>query len=637
MPYIIQKNDKDEYCVYKKDEEGNPTGDSFGCHPTEEKAQAQIEAMYANETKSEIRLGFYQSSIKAIEDSEDWKLEVLGAPYGWDRDNEQFTEKTDFMLNVGDTRPAIYFHGLEQTGNDWAEKPELIGKATVTRRDDKGLWFEVILDKANKFAKRIWEAAKQGIARASSGAINHLVRYEADEKTISVWPIGELSLIDESLFRHPANPRAVAMPVKAMFESANIELPEAFIEGEKPGMDAVKEIEAAIIPQETKEMEDTEKQELTAEVSKAVLDALKAKEDAEKAEKEKLDAIKAEARKEAEEEIKAKIEPALKGGFSVKKLTELGFKNDDKNTFKHWLKTGDEVAAKAALQEGTTTEGGYAVPNDFYDQFVAKRAVVSGVRRAGVRVIQTTRDYVDIATEDTATTTFVRTAEEGAYDENEPTVGQVQITIHKWTKLTKISEELVADDGCNLVDFLMNDYAIKAAQTEDRYVINGSGTNQHKGVLALTSLEANWLDFDSTGNITADEIPELLYKLNSAYRANASWFMHNTVEGYLRKIASSSVFSFQPYMNTAEGMSQWSTLFGRPIYNEANMTSTLATGNQVIMVGDMSYYALAERASLVVSRNPYLYQGNGQIGFFAHFRQGGAPLQYEAFAIGEMA
>ena len=135
-------------------------------------------------------------------------------------------------------------------------------------------------------------------------------------------------------------------------------------------------------------------------------------------------------------------------------------------------------------------------------------------------------------------------------------------------------------------------------------------TNQHKGAIALDSTEANWLDFDSTGNITADEIPELLYKLKSQYRVRSSWFMHNDVEGYLRKIRDTSLFAFQPVMDLAAGLTQWNSLLGRPLFNENNMDSSLGTGDQVMVVGDFSKYALVERKGLVVSRNPYLYQAN---------------------------
>lgn len=48
MPYMIKKVG-DEYCVYKKNEEGQPEGETLGCHETKEKAQKQIAAIWASE------------------------------------------------------------------------------------------------------------------------------------------------------------------------------------------------------------------------------------------------------------------------------------------------------------------------------------------------------------------------------------------------------------------------------------------------------------------------------------------------------------------------------------------------------------------------------------------------------------
>jgi len=50
MPYGVFKQGADEkpYCVYKTDADGGPTGDNLGCHPTEDKAAAQIQAIGAS-------------------------------------------------------------------------------------------------------------------------------------------------------------------------------------------------------------------------------------------------------------------------------------------------------------------------------------------------------------------------------------------------------------------------------------------------------------------------------------------------------------------------------------------------------------------------------------------------------------
>ena len=64
------------------------------------------------------------------------------------------------------------------------------------------------------------------MARASSGAINYLVRRGPDGELLT-WPIGELTLIDRSDLRRPANELAVAY-LKTAYHEANIDFPEAF-------------------------------------------------------------------------------------------------------------------------------------------------------------------------------------------------------------------------------------------------------------------------------------------------------------------------------------------------------------------------------------------------------------------------
>jgi hypothetical protein len=62
MPYMIHKNDEGRHCVYKKDAAGEPTGESLGCHDSEEKAQAQMRALYASEMAS----GFLYADLAAL-------------------------------------------------------------------------------------------------------------------------------------------------------------------------------------------------------------------------------------------------------------------------------------------------------------------------------------------------------------------------------------------------------------------------------------------------------------------------------------------------------------------------------------------------------------------------------------------
>lgn len=169
--------------------------------------------------------------IKGVrEEDGEWIVEVLGVPFGGHKDGkdehgEYFSPRTDLMMDIGETRPATYFHGMTPRGA-YALKPDRIGKAKYIRMDEQGHWFDVILDSTNELARRVWQAAKAKVAKASSSVVYGLKRMAQDGE-ILVWAFGELALFDEGAGRHPANQLAV-VNMKALFDNAGIEYPESF-------------------------------------------------------------------------------------------------------------------------------------------------------------------------------------------------------------------------------------------------------------------------------------------------------------------------------------------------------------------------------------------------------------------------
>ncbi len=368
-----------------------------------------------------------------------------------------------------------------------------------------------------------------------------------------------------------------------------------------------------------------------------------ARQEAKAAKEAKLLSALSEARAEGKEEgLTAKAEELKtwaeeKGAPLVMEVAEPGGDHDGMDTFKHWMRTGDETAARKALQEGTGSEGGYLVPDDFVARITEKRDAASFVRAMGVQVIQTSRDAIDIPAEGTSLTKFSVTAEEVSYSTNDPSFNQNNIVVHKFTKLTKISEELLADDAANLEEFYANAVGRSMAQTEAYYVAIGSGSSQHQGIFEGGDTDA--LTFDTAAHIEPVEVYELFTKLNTGYQAGAAWLMDPTTWQHLITIRNTSNWAFgaadMAVLNTAGGPSPGS-LYGKPVFLQDDIP-VIATGVCVIMVGDPYYYALVERQGLQVSRNPYLYQATGQVGFFNTFRQGGAVLVEEAWVGGKMA
>jgi len=169
-------------------------------------------------------------TVKAVLDTEEWELDVLGCPYGGpnggkDAQGEYFAQDTKFHEDRFGLPPVVYYHGYGDDGRP-ASEPVFIGRTLKRWRDAAGEWFRVRLDKASAEAMRVWEAAKQGAARASSGAVSHLVRTGPDGHILH-WPVAELSIFETTGGKQPANAYAVAMiAAKSLWSEAGLSLPD---------------------------------------------------------------------------------------------------------------------------------------------------------------------------------------------------------------------------------------------------------------------------------------------------------------------------------------------------------------------------------------------------------------------------
>lgn len=224
---LIWAGERIDYMLFGMGEDEDEHDDDGG---VKVEIEVKGEAVKGFELESTETQPLIVGMVRAIKgDNDAWVLDVLGVPFGGhnggkDSDGEYFSQKTKVYTEKFPSAPAVYFHGWDEN-NKPASEPQYIGTATYDRTDAKGHWYKVVLDKASQYAQRVWDAAKQGIARASSGSITHLVRKERDGH-ITHWPVAELSIFDAVGKRQPANQYAVALPVlKAVYAKAGLTLP----------------------------------------------------------------------------------------------------------------------------------------------------------------------------------------------------------------------------------------------------------------------------------------------------------------------------------------------------------------------------------------------------------------------------
>ena len=173
--------------------------------------------------------------VKAVGD---WEIEIRAVPYGEDSDRQTFDASTDYMLDTFSNPAILYHHGVMPGRKGLQDRPVVIGKAVAVEQRPDGVYVRAILDKTIEFARRVWEAAKRGLAVASSDSISHLARLDVAGKRImyekgragriAVWPLAGVSLWDrvEENFQ-PASRLAIALPaMKAIYREAGIPFPE---------------------------------------------------------------------------------------------------------------------------------------------------------------------------------------------------------------------------------------------------------------------------------------------------------------------------------------------------------------------------------------------------------------------------
>lgn len=157
------------------------------------------------------------AAIKAVEEGGELYLDVLGLPFGTDRQGQTFDADTNIDLTPGAEIPVYYHHGFAERA---AKSVQRIGKAIYSGADSAGHWFRAQLDKTSDTARKIFEDAKAGMARASSDSASHLVRpfgIVGKPGKVTNWPIFAMSLMDAATYDTAVNPRAVALAAaKAM-------------------------------------------------------------------------------------------------------------------------------------------------------------------------------------------------------------------------------------------------------------------------------------------------------------------------------------------------------------------------------------------------------------------------------------
>ena len=280
-----------------------------------------------------------------------------------------------------------------------------------------------------------------------------------------------------------------------------------------------------------------------------------------------------------------------------------------------------------ALQEGTDSEGGYLVPDEF-ERTLVDALEEENVFRTLAHVIKTSsgdRKIPVVASKGTASWVD----EEGAYTESDDAFSQVSIGAYKLGTMIKVSEELLADSVFDLEAYISKEFARRIGAREEESFFNGDGKGKPLGILAAAGGAEVGVTAASATAITADEVIDLFYSLKAPYRKNAVWLLNDATVKQIRKLKDTTgQYLWQPSLVAGTP----DTILGRPVKTSAFMP-TAAAGAKTIAFGDFKYYWIADRQGRTFKKLSELYAANGQVGFMGTQRVDGKLILPEAIKV----
>ena len=280
-----------------------------------------------------------------------------------------------------------------------------------------------------------------------------------------------------------------------------------------------------------------------------------------------------------------------------------------------------------ALQEGTDSEGGFLVPDEFEHTLIQSLEEENIFRKLAHVITTSTGDRKIPVVASKGSASWVD--EEGTINDSDDAFTQVSIGAYKLGTLIKVSNELLNDSVFNLEAYISKEFGRRIGTKEEDAFFNGNGVGKPVGIFNATGGAQTGITTASATEIKADEIIDLFYSLKASYRKKAVWIVNDSTIKAIRKLKDANGnYLWQPALTSGTP----DTLLGRPVYT-SSYVPTIAAGAKTIAFGDFSYYWIADRQGRNFKKLSELYAATDQTGFVATQRVDGKLILPEAIKV----
>lgn len=296
------------------------------------------------------------------------------------------------------------------------------------------------------------------------------------------------------------------------------------------------------------------------------------------------------------------------------------------------------VEAVRALSVGTGANGGFAVPYQLDSTIIPVSNLSVNPYRAiaNVEQISGTNEWRGV-TSGGVTAAYAAEATEAS--DNSPTLAQPTLTTVRAQCFVPVSYELNQDWGAiqgelaGLIQDAKDD--LEATQFS-----TGTGTNAPSGIITGATTLQNTA---AVATFAVGDLYAVENALGPRFRPRAQWVANRAQYNRVRQFDTAGGANLWMYLaaglanNVPRGGNTGAELIGYSANECSALSSTVATGQKIAVLGDWRYFKIVDRIGMDIQVIPTLFGASqrptGQMGFFAMWRNTSKVLDAAAFRV----
>lgn len=337
------------------------------------------------------------------------------------------------------------------------------------------------------------------------------------------------------------------------------------------------------------------------------------------------------AREQAEKDLKERLDGIEAKAYRIGNGDGNEEKDAEYKAFEKFVLQGKEglsIDERKTLRTDVDTDGGFLVHPEITDLLLKDITEISPMRQIS-RVRRTSSKSIIIHRR----TGLVQGGWVGECEQitdDNSTYGDEEIFVNKLTVCSTITIEMLQDSSFNMETEIMSDVAEDFAQKEGNAFVVGDGVKKPEGFITDSRIQI--VTTGIANDISADSIIEIAGELKTGY--NPVYLLNRRTVAAVRQLKDGNgQYLWQPGLSG--GLPN--TLNGSP-YLETPDLADIAADSKPIAYGDFSRgYTIVDSVMMSVIRDQFTLAQQGKVKFIFMRRVGGQVVLPEAIKILQVA